>query len=93
MCSLIVIYTGILWDILSQNNIDFAILKFISSIIPFPNNKILDPSKLREFADDNFKFDDNGRKFSKRVGKGKIAHYELFLLFSQCVWKTFNADT
>ena len=26
--------------------------------------KILDPSKLKEFADDNFKFDENGRKFS-----------------------------
>ena len=24
-------------------------------------------SKLKEFADDNFEFDDNGRKFSKRV--------------------------
>ena len=32
--------------------------------------------KLKEFADDNFKFDENGRKFSKRVentvGKGEI---------------------
>ena len=25
--------------------------------------QILDPSKLTEFADDNFKFDENGRKF------------------------------
>ena len=24
---------------------------------------MLDPSKLKEFADDNFKFDENGRKF------------------------------
>ena len=44
---------------------------------PFPNNKILDSSKLREFADDNFKFDKNGGKFSERVentvGKGEIA--------------------
>ena len=49
-------------------------------INPFPNNKILDSSKLKEFAFDNFKFDENGRKFSKRlentVGKGEIAHYE-----------------
>ena len=28
---------------------------------------MLDSSKLKEFADDNFKFDENGRKFSKRV--------------------------
>ena len=40
-----------------------------------------------EFADDNFKFDENGRKLSKRVenkvGKGEIACYEQFLLFPQ----------
>ena len=39
---------------------------------------ILDSSKLKEFADDNFKFDENGRKLSKRVentvGKGEIAY-------------------
>ena len=38
-----------------------------------------------EFADDKFKFNENGRKFSKRVenivGKGEIARYEQFLLF------------
>ena len=27
------------------------------------------------------------------VGKGEIAHYEQFLLFSQCFQKTFAADT
>ena len=32
---------------------------------PFPKRWILDCSKLKEFADDNFKFDKNGRKFSK----------------------------
>ena len=44
---------------------------------PF-KQQILDPSKLEEFADDNFKFDENGRKLTKReentVGKGEIAH-------------------
>ena len=49
--------------------------------------QILDSSKLKEFADDNFKFDENGRKLSKRVentvGKGEIARYEQFLLFPQ----------
>ena len=34
---------------------------------PFPKRQILDTSKLKEFADDNFKFDENGREFSKRV--------------------------
>ena len=49
---------------------------------PFPNNKILDWSKLKEFADVNFKCDENGRKFSKwlenTVGKGEIARHEQF---------------
>ena len=50
--------------------------------------QILDSSKLKEFTDDNFKFEENGRKLSKRVentvGKGEIARYEQFLLFPQC---------
>ena len=32
----------------------------------FTRRQILDSSKLKEFADDNFKFDENGRKLSKR---------------------------
>ena len=52
---------------------------------------MLDSSKLKEFADDNFKLDENGRELSKRVentvGKGEIAHYEQFLLFPQCFQK------
>ena len=52
---------------------------------PFPNDKILDSSKLGRYADDNFNFAENDRKFLKRVensvGKGEIAHYEQFLLF------------
>ena len=40
---------------------------------------------MNEFAGDNFKFDENARKFSKRVenivGKGEIARNEQFLLF------------
>ena len=34
---------------------------------PLPKQQILDSSKLKEFADDKFKFDENGRKFSKQV--------------------------
>ena len=53
--------------------------------------------QFKGFADDNFKFDKNGRKFSKRVentlGKGEIAHYEQFLLFPHCFQKTSTADT
>ena len=54
---------------------------------------------MKEFADDNVKFDKkkNGRKFSKRVEnpveKGEIARYEPFLLFPQGFQKTCTADT
>ena len=52
---------------------------------PLPDDKILDLSNLKQFADDYFKFDENNRKFSiwveNTVGKGEIAHYEQFLLF------------
>ena len=58
---------------------------------------MLDSSKLKVFADDNFRFDEIGKKLFKWVentlGKGEIAHYEQFLLFSQCFQKTCSADT
>ena len=45
------------------------------------------PASVRP-RDDNFKFDENGRKLSQQVentvGKGEIARYEQFLLFPQC---------
>ena len=45
----------------------------------FPKRQILDSSELKEFADDNFKVDENGRKFSERVentvGKGEISPF------------------
>ena len=63
---------------------------------PFPNGQILDSSKLKEFADNNFKYDENGREFSKwlenTVGKGDIACYEQFLLFPQCFQETCSSD-
>ena len=53
--------------------------------------------QLKEFADDNFKFDENGRIFSKwvknTVGKGEFARFEQFILFPHCFHKTSNADT
>ena len=56
-----------------------------------PDDKFLNSSKLKGFADDNFKFDENGRKLSKpvenTVGKGEIARYEQFLLFPLCFQK------
>ena len=58
---------------------------------PFPKQQILNSSKLKKSADDNSKFDENSRKFSKRVentvGKAEIACYEQLLLFPQCFQK------
>ena len=69
----------------------------VNPIYTFPKRQNLDSSKLKEVADDNFKFDENGNKFSKwvenAVGKGEIARNEQFLLFPQCFQKTCNADT
>ena len=46
---------------------------------------------MKEYADDNFKFDKNGRKLFKQeentVGKGEIARYKQFLCFPQCFQK------
>ena len=59
--------------------------------------QVLVPSKLKEFADEKFKCDENGRKFWKlaenTMRKGDIACYEQFLLFPQCFQKTWPTDT
>ena len=51
---------------------------------------------MKEFADNNFKFDLNDGKFSERVEntveKGEIVHYEQFLPFPQCFHKTCTAN-
>ena len=71
---------------------------FLSTLSQTTNfYSLLNTSKLVEFADDNFGFYENGRKFSKRVentvGKGEIARYEQFISFLQCFQKTCPADT
>ena len=57
-----------------------------------PKWQILDSSKLKEFADDNFIFNENESQFFNRVentvGKGEIARYKQFFLFPQCFQKT-----
>ena len=46
---------------------------------------------MKQSTDDNFEFDENTRKVSKRVentvGKGEIARLEQFLLYPQCFQK------
>ena len=55
-------------------------LCLVESLLTFPKRQPLDFSTLKEFADDNFKFDGNQGKFSERVentvGKEEIARYE-----------------
>ena len=54
-------------------------------------------SKLKEFADDNFKFDENNGKYSEwvehSVETGEIARNEQFLLFPPSFQKACTADT
>ena len=56
-----------------------------------------DTSKLKEFADNNLKLDENRGEFSKRVDNtmrnGEIARCEQFLLFTKCFHKSFTTDT
>ena len=58
----------------------FTTAFFFRAVNPFPNTQILEASKPKDFAKDNFKFEENGRHFSewveKTVGKGEIARYE-----------------
>ena len=60
--------------------------------IAFPTRQILDCPKLKGFADDSFKLDENSRKFSKRgestAGKGATGRYKQFLPVPQCFQKT-----
>ena len=55
-------------------------------MLSLTKQQILDSSKLKEFAGNNYKFDENGRRFLKwvenTVGKGEIDCYDQFLLFS-----------
>ena len=66
-------------------------------LLPFSRMTALDSSKLKELADENFKIDENDRKFANgvenTVGKGEIARNEQFLLFPQCFLKICTADT
>ena len=58
---------------------------------PFPHNDTLWSPWETNLLNNNFKFDENGRKLSKwvenTVGKGEIAPDEQFLLFPKCFQK------
>ena len=82
---------------LFEHDLNFS---FVQAFNPLHNDRFLDSKLqvwLKEFADDKFKLDKNGGKFSElvenSVGKVEIAHYEQFLLFPQWFQKTCMADT
>ena len=95
MTEIIILPRQSLW---SANALNLALPKNLSfGKKPFSKRQILDSSKLKEFADNSFKFDENCKKLSKwvenTVGKGEIARYEQFLLFPQCFQNTCTVDT
>ena len=65
--------------------------KWLDRSYPCFKRQILDSSELKELENDNFIFDQNGRKFSKNVENAvetrEIARYEQFPLFPQCFKK------
>ena len=64
---------------------------------PFPNDKFHTRPNWKKFADNDFKFNEKDRKFSKQVentvGKEEIACYKQFLFFPQCFQKTCTTAT
>ena len=68
-----------IYKLTSNNSVifSFSSLAFERTFNPLPDDKILDWSKSKAFTDNNFKFDENKRKFFKwvenTVGKGEIA--------------------
>ena len=57
----------------------------------------IDSSKLKEYANDNFTFHENGRKLStwieNTLGKGEIVRYKQILLFPQYFQNICTPDT
>ena len=65
---------------------------FLTSYEPFPKQQILDSSKLKVLADNNFKFDENGIKFLDRkyCEKKKLL---VAISFPHCVFKRLVMQT
>ena len=70
-------------------------MKF-NTLTLYQTTEFLDLTKLKEFADDNSKFGEDGGKFFKwvenTVGKGEITRNDQFLLLSQCFQKICAVD-
>ena len=65
--------------------------KELMAVNPFPKRESLDSSKLKEFADDNFEFDTNGKKVlkmgRKHCGKRRNCSLTSNFSFSHSVFK------
>ena len=76
---------GLVWQRVKSHHFYMILLSALQDINPFPNDKILDSPKMKEFAEDNFKFDQNGTNFSKWVeytaGKVEIASLQANFYF------------
>ena len=63
---------------------------------PLPKDIFLTLQNWKRLKTAIFKFDENGRKFSKWIentmGKGEIAHYKQLLHFPQCFQKTSTGE-
>ena len=69
----------------------------VTSIKLFPKRQTLDSSKLKEFADDNFKFFENRRTFSEygrtHCGKRRNCSLRAISPFPTVFSKTCTTDT
>ena len=75
-----------------------SLLEEFSPTYTFPNDKILDHSKLKEFAGNNFKFDKDDVKFSKKKGVENTGKKEKLLVtstfyFSHSIFKRLVLQT
>ena len=74
-----------------------GLFTFCICINPLPNNKILDFSKFKAFADDKINVTQTLKLalgwVENIVGKGENAIYQHFLLFQQCFQKATFAGS
>ena len=90
-------YLGNITNLSSANAFNFDRSTFLVCINSLPNDRILDWSKFKAFADNKnrlaimmiFVFD----RAEKNVGKGENAGYQHLLLFPQCFQKAFYSGS
>ena len=75
----------------TMNHRHLKYLEKFNNVNSLPNDKILDWSKLKVFADDKINLTENFKfglgRVENSVGKGENAGYQHFLLFPQCFQK------